>query len=55
MSIEILVQKSSLDYRLASDSGQIIEIYESQFPFYISGTTTSRSDSRDWLCGKAMR
>lgn len=55
VSIEILVQKSSFDYRLASDSGQIIEIYESQFPFYISGTTTSRSDSQDLLCGKAMR
>lgn len=55
VSIEILVQKSPLDYRLASDSGQFIEIYESQFPFYISGTTTSLCDSQDLLCGKAMR
>lgn len=54
-SIEILVQKSPLDCRFASDSGQFIEIYESQFPFYISGTTTSLSDSQDLLCGKATR
>lgn len=55
VSIEILVQKSPLDYRLASDSGQFIEIYESQFSFYMPGTTTSLSDSQDLFCGKAMR
>lgn len=53
-NIEILVQKSPLDCRFASDSGQLVEIYESQFPFYISGTT-SLSDSQDLLCGKASR